>query len=33
VRRIASAILLIFLTLQGFAWQWRAIADQLWNAR
>ena len=32
-RRAAAAILLLFLAVQGLAWQWRAIADQLQNAR
>jgi hypothetical protein len=32
-RRAAAAILLMFLAAQGFAWQWRALADQLGNAR
>ena len=29
VRRVAAAILLLFLAVQGLAWQWRALADQL----
>ena len=32
-RRLAAVILLLFLAIQGFAWQWSAIADQLQNAR
>lgn len=31
-RRAAAAILLLLLALQGLAWQWRALADQLENA-
>jgi hypothetical protein len=31
-RRAAAAALLAFLVLQGLAWQWRALADQLGNA-
>jgi hypothetical protein len=33
VRRLAAALLLAFLAVQGLAWQWRALADQLQNAR
>jgi hypothetical protein len=33
VRRITAGILLIFLAVQGLAWQWGAISDQLGNAR
>ena len=33
VRRVAAAILLAFLAVQGVTWQWRALADQLGNAR
>ncbi len=32
-RRVAAAILLAGLAIQGLAWQWRALADQLQNAR
>ncbi len=32
-RRAAAAILLLFLAAQGLAGQWRAVADQLGNAR
>jgi hypothetical protein len=31
-RRAAAAILLLFLAIQGLAWQWRSLADQLGNA-
>jgi hypothetical protein len=31
-RRVVAAILLLFLAVQGLAWQWRALADQLRNA-
>ena len=33
VRRAAAVVLLTFLAIQGLAWQWRALADQLQNAR
>jgi hypothetical protein len=33
IRRLAAALLLAFLTAQGLAWQWRALVDQLQNAR
>jgi hypothetical protein len=33
IRRLAAALLLAFLTIQGVAWQWRALVDQLQNAR
>jgi hypothetical protein len=32
-RRAVAAVLLVALAVQGAAWQWRAIADQLQNAR
>jgi hypothetical protein len=32
LRRAAAVILLLFLAVQGVAWQWRALADQLANA-
>lgn len=32
-RRVIAAILLAALAIQGIAWQWRAVADQLGNAR
>jgi len=32
-RRAAAAILLAGLAVQGFVWQWRALAEQLQNAR
>jgi hypothetical protein len=31
-RRAAAGVLLLTLVLQGLAWQWRAVADQLGNA-
>jgi hypothetical protein len=33
VRRAAAIVLLLVLAVQGLAWQWRALADQLGNAR
>ena len=33
VRRITAGILLTLLVAQGLAWQWRAISEQLGNAR
>ena len=31
--RMAAVVLGAALVVQGFAWQWRALADQLGNAR
>jgi hypothetical protein len=33
LRRVAAIVLLALLAIQGLAWQWRAVADQLQNAR
>jgi hypothetical protein len=33
LRRAAAALLLAALAVQGLAWQWRSVADQLGNAR
>jgi hypothetical protein len=31
--RVAAAVVLLFLTVQGLLWQWRVMAEQLANAR